>query len=258
MPQRLSELGVYAGRLSLGVVAALVSLSAPRLPRSVKFIALICILSALLWTATRGYVRYAMYTEILGGLLLISLGNYLLQQFKTTRGNLRWAAASLPIILLLAQCVLSASYISKTEWSLRPISFDAGAQEVRWAGRDRELSDFQSPENMQKFKAIDAWIVSSVKTNGVEALLRPDVPMLGVNYSEYFDKPAGRTLFQSAIANLRGKRVYSLVHHDDLDGALKSLQQRNLTAGHLEEVIIHFYSNNKLKFKIKKILLKMF
>ncbi len=242
VPRRLSELGLYAGRLTLGVVAALVALLLPRVSKSVKLIGLICLLSAFTWSATSGYVRYALFTEILGGLLLINLFNHLRNQVNISPRSLRLGVASLPIILLLAQCFLSAVYISKSEWSQRPISVQASATELQWLGRDRDLLSFQSPENRQSFDQVDAWIVSSVKTSGVEALLRPNVPILGINYNEYFDKPAGRSLFRDALANLRGKRVYSLAFTEDVDSALKYLQQRNLTAGQVNDVVVPFYS----------------
>jgi len=242
MPRRLSELGLYAGRMTLGVIAAFACVGLPRIPARVKLLGLICLLGAWAWSFTSGYVRYVLFIEIIGGLLLICLANYLLIQLKTIPRGLRLGAASLPIALLLAQCVLSASYVSKTEWSLRPISFAATAQEIRWAGRDRDLLSFQSPENRQSFANVDAWIVSSVKSNGVEALLRPQVPMLGINYNEYFDKPASRQLFGRALDNLRGKHTYSLVLDDELDSALDSLKRRNLGTGHVSNVIIPFYS----------------
>jgi len=72
------------------------------------------------------------------------------------------AVACLPIILILAQCVLSASYISKIEWSQRPISRPASAEELKWLGRDRNILDYQSAENRATFANVDAWIVSSV------------------------------------------------------------------------------------------------
>jgi hypothetical protein len=242
MPKRLSELGLYAGRLTLGVIAAFVCVVPPRIPARVKLLGLICLLGAWAWSFTSGYLRYALFIEILGGLLLICLANYLLIQLKTIPRGLRLSIASLPIALLLAQCVLSASYVRKTEWSQRPISIKATADEIRWIGRDRDLLSFQSAENRQSFAKVDAWVVSSVKSNGVEALLRPNVPALGINYNEYFDKPASRQLFSRALNNLRGKRTYSLVLDDELDSALDSLKRRNLVAGHISNVIIPFYS----------------
>jgi hypothetical protein len=242
MPRRLSELGVYAGRMTLGVFAAFFCILLPRLPRRVKWIALICLLSSFTWSAASGYVRYALFSEILGGLLTISLARHLRTHLKTWPRGLGVAVACLPIILILAQGVLSASYISRIEWSQRPISLQASAEELKWLGRDRNLLDYQSAEDRANFANVDAWIVSSVKTNGVEALLRPNVPMLEVNYNEYFVKPAARKLFANALQNLRGKRVFSLAFEEDVDSAVRSLQQRNLVAGNLSHLIIPFYS----------------
>lgn len=242
MPKRLSELGVYAGRLTLGVAAAFVCLLLPTIPARVKLLALICVLGAWAWTLTSGYIRYVLFVEIIGGLLLVSLTKYLLLHSPMLPRRLRAGATWLPLGLLLAQCALSAIYVGRTEWSQRPISISASAEELLWIGRDRDLSNFLSPDYNQAFARVDAWIVSGVKTNGLEALLRPGVPMLGINYDEYFAKPESRQLFSSALDNLRRKRIYSLVLNDDLDSALRFLGQRNLEAAQISNVVIPFYS----------------
>ena len=242
MPRRLSELGLYAGRVTLGVAAALVCLLLPRVPARVKTLALICVLGAWAWTMTSGYVRYALFVEMIGGILLLSLTKYLWLNCLRLPRRLRAAAAALPLGLLLAQCALSAAYVSRTEWSQRPISAKASAEELQWIGRDHDLLSFQSPTNREALAVVDAWIVSEVKTNGVESLLRPGVPMLGINYNEYFAKSESRQLFLNALDNLRGKRLFSLVLNDDLDSALRILSQRNLAAAHLSKIVIPFYS----------------
>jgi len=240
---RLSELGVYAGRLTLGVLAAFACLLLPRVPRQVRLLALICLLAAWGWTFTSGYVRYALFVEMIGGVLLLSLAHQLLVDTKLLRRRLRLGLVCVPIGLLMAQCFLSAVYVSRAEWSQRPISIRVSAEELRWLARDVDLSHFQSPENAEAFGQVDGWIVSSVKTNGVEALLRPDVPALGINYNEYFAKPESRQLFSNALRSLRGKHLYSLVLDDDLEPALKVLAQRNLEPVRTSNVIIPFYSN---------------
>jgi hypothetical protein len=143
--------------------------------------------------------------------------------------------------LLFGQCVLSGIYVRKTEWSGRPITLTT-MREMRWIGRDRDLRAFQTWENLQRFSQVDAWIVSSVKSNGVETLLRPDVPALGVNYPAYFARPESRHRFALALENLRGKHVYTLTLSDELVAAREFLAQRNLGVGQTYDLSLPFFS----------------
>lgn len=245
IPERLSELGLYAGRLTLGFVAALVCLVLPRVTARARLVAFAALVGSLTWSVTSGYARYAIFVELLSGLLVF----YLFSYFKNAsslphRARLGLAAAT--VTLLILQCMLSAVYFRRTEWSRRPIALDdpqAFREESPWIVRDQDLMKFQSTENRQLFAKVDAWIVSSVKSNGVEALLRPDVPMLAVNNREYFDLPEPRRRFSQALEKLRGRRVYSLSLTDELDSSLDSLKQRNLAVGRLQNVLVPFYSN---------------
>ena len=118
----------------------------------------------------------------------------------------------------------------------------ASFKESRWILRDRSLIAFQSVHNKEIFAQVDAWIVSSVKSNGVQALLRPDAPMLAVNYPDYFAQPEGRHRFARALDDLRGKRVYALTLRDELDAALEYLKQRHLAVGQMQDMIVPFFS----------------
>jgi hypothetical protein len=245
VPKRLSELGVYGGRLTLSVVASIVCLLTPSMRRNVRSIALVVLTGSLMWAATSGYVRYALFVEILGGLLIIGISLHLWPKANALGRSAKFALAVLPVGLLVAQCALSTVYVRRTEWSLRPMAFDVPEgfrKESRWIWRDRDLRLFQPAKNKELFAQVDAWIVSSVKTNGVQVLLRPDVPMIGVNYGDYFGRPEGRQRFARALENLRGKRAYSLTLKDELGLALESLKQRSLAVGHMQDVIVPFFS----------------
>ncbi len=244
-PERLSELGVYSGRLTLGVLAALLCLVLPRADARARLVALAVLLGALLWALTSGYVRYALFCEITGGVLLVYLARHFAGSAGGRRRALRLAAAAVPLCLLAAQCVLAATYVSQTEWSKRPTYFDDGAayrKELRWAWRDRDLMEFQTSEARALFAGVEAWVVSDVKTNGVEVLLHPGVPMLAVNNLEYFGQRQSRTRFAEALEQLRGRRVYSLSLTEDLDASLENLKRRRLSVVGVTPVLVSFYS----------------
>ena len=244
-PGRLSELGVYSGRLTLGFLAALLCLLLPRAAARARLLALVVLLGSVLWSATSGYVRYAIFVEALGGVLLLYLAREAARRAARWPRPLRLAAAALPLCLLGAQAAIAARHVRETEWAKRPTVFDeAGAfrRELRWVWRDRALMDFQTAEARALFGQVDAWVVSGVKTNGVEVLLRPDVPMLAVNNLEYFDRPASRRRLAGALERLRGRRVYSLTLTEDLGPSLDLLRRRRLVPGASRRVIVPFFS----------------
>jgi hypothetical protein len=244
-PERLSELGVYSGRLTLAFVAAVLCLFLPRVELRARLFALVALLGSLLWSATSGYVRYSLFVEITGGVLLVYLARYVWERMHGLPRGLRLALALLPVLLLVAQCALAYSYVREKEWSGRPTIFDDAAsyrRELRWVWRDRDLMNFQTAENKELFAHVDAWIVSSVKSNGVEALLRPDVPALNVHDIEYFQKWQSRRQFAPKLEALRGKRVYTLAPADELGAAIEALKRRKFNVGEIRSVAIPFFS----------------
>ncbi|MBA3243287.1 MAG: hypothetical protein H0T60_18860, partial [Acidobacteria bacterium] len=243
--ERLSELGVYSGRIALAVLSAALCLLLPRVAARARLVALVVLLGSLLWALTSGYVRYALFCEVLGGVLTVYLSRYLFERAAGWPRALKFTAAALPLCLLFAQCTLAARYVSQTEWSKRPTVFDdseAYRRELRWAWRDRDLMEFQTVEARALLGRVEAWVVSDVKTNGIEVLLRPGVPMLAVNNLEYFDQRQSRVRFAEALERLRGRRVYSLSLTEDLDSSLAFLERRRLTVGEVTPVLVSFYS----------------
>lgn len=239
VPKRLSELAVYAGRLTLSFIASLACIALPRVPWRIRLLGLVCLGVSLIWSATSGYARYGLFVEILGGLLILLLFANFFRQARTP--SIGSVTALILMGLLFGQCVLSGIYVGKTEWSGRPIALTT-MREMRWIGRDRDLRAFQTWENLQRFSQVDAWIVSSVKSNGVETLLRPEVPALGVNYPAYFARPESRHRFELALENLRGKHVYTLTLSDELVAAREFLAQRNLGVGQTLDLRLPFFS----------------
>ncbi|MBC7931416.1 MAG: hypothetical protein H7Z38_12710, partial [Rubrivivax sp.] len=242
---RLSELGLYAGRLTLAFAAAVLCLLLPRFAARARLIALATLLGSLLWSATSGYVRYATFVEILGGVLVVYLARYAWERARAMPRMLRHAAAALPLVVLAAQCTLSWTYVRQTEWGGRPTLLDDPAgyrKELRWVFRDRDLAKFQPAENRELLARADAWVVSGVKSNGVEVLLRPDVPVLAVHNFEYFDRPQSRQRFTRTVEALRGRRVYSLTLTDELKPSLEALRRRRLAVGEIRNLTVPFFS----------------
>ncbi len=257
-PGRLSELGLYSGRLTIGFVATVLGLLLPQIGKRTRLIALAVLLGSLMWSVTSGYVRYALFVEIADGVLVFALARYVWDRTRNFPRPLKFVVVALPICLLSLQCILAATLVRQTEWGGRPTVFDDAAgygRELRWVGRDRDLLAFQPDEYKGLIRQVDAWVVSGVKSNGIEALLRPDAPALGIAYDEYFEKPDARRRFADAVEFVRGKRVYSLTLHDELDASLQALRRRGLTTGQVTPVLVCFFSAHR---RVHMLLIEVF
>jgi len=145
----------------------------------------------------------------------------------------------------VVQFAFSYSYVRKREWGGRPTYFDQPgiyrAELKKHLLRDRSLQS--NAEGQIPVKEVGAWVVSAIKTNGVEVLLRSDVPMIAVNSWEYFAVPKSREKYRAALAQIQGKPVYSLALTEDLESSLSSLKQRGLEVRKVSPVEVGFFSD---------------
>lgn len=242
---RLSELRVYSGRLTLGTVAAIVCLF-PRFTRAARALAFVLLFGSFLWAMTSGYIRYALYLEVLGGVLIAYLIVQIYFWTEKRSGILKWPAAGIPLGLLVCQCYAAGSYVYLTEWSLRPTYFDqpeAYLAEMRYVLHDHNLSKFLPTDQKPLFYNVETWIVSTVKSSGVQVLLRNDIPMVALHNNEYFDMPESRKRFDRTLNENQGRRMFALSLIDDLDACLANLERHGFQIGEPTRVQIPFYSN---------------
>jgi len=209
-------------------------------------LALVVLIGLLLWSATSGYVRYALVFELLGGVLIF----YLITRLQTWAANrskqFRLALVALPILIIGAQGVLAGRYAYQTEWSWRQTFFQdpkAYLSETRYFFHDHNLSKFLALDKKPLFWNVDAWIVSSVKSSGVEVLLRNDVPMIGVHNIQYFGTAKSFQRYRRVIAETRSKRMYTLVMGSEIEAARDNLRLRGLELGEPNPIDVRFYSD---------------
>jgi hypothetical protein len=244
-PARLSELGVYSGRFTLGAVGALAGLALFRRDRLVLSLSTVFLLDASMWSASTGYIRYALHLEFVAGLLLVCLSALLARQASGEARGFRRVLAALPIAALVAQGAAAAAYVKRTEWSGRPTVFDeprAYLREARFALRDRSLRRFLPERERALFDGVGAWVVSGDKAAGVAIMLRPDVPALGVRHGEFFASEESRRSFARALERAAERRVYSLCLAPDIEAATNYLGARGLKVVGETPVSIPYYS----------------
>ncbi|HEV2827146.1 MAG TPA: hypothetical protein VGW76_06040 [Pyrinomonadaceae bacterium] len=242
-PERLSELSVYSGKISLGFVVALIGFLLVRRDRYLREIFFLVVAAAVLWSVSTGYIRYALYLEVLAAIAVIGLATTLINRRQSV-GKI--FAAVLWLGLFVQACV-AGYYISKTEWGTRPTLFANSSAYRREAGyllRDYSLRTFLDAETVKRLDDVDVWIVSSIKTTGIQVALRPEAPMIGVTIYEFFSSNQGRNKFRQALKLAEDKRMYSLAFAEDLEGAETNLQRRGLVATETIPLEIPYYSPN--------------
>jgi hypothetical protein len=238
-PDRLSELLVYSGRLSLGFVAAWFAWMIAWRDSVLRRLAFLTVAGLFLWSAGTGYIRYALFLELLAGALLVMLAVNALK--KRTLVPL----AALVFGSLGAQSILACRYIAKTEWSGRATIFQYPApwkREAHYLFRDRSLRSFSSKADRARFAHVDVWIESSMKTASLEILLNDKAPVIGLRSYESFAHPQSRLRFVQALEAAAGKRLATLCFFEDLADALATIEKRGLIPGVQTPIELPFYS----------------
>jgi hypothetical protein len=242
-PERLSELAVYSGKISLGFILAIVGVVLSRRDRRLRELCLVVAGAALFWSASTGYIRYALYVEVMATVVVLALAVRLIQSTRMARVGL--VVACLMIAALAFQSFMAFYFVSTQEWSQRPTIFqEPGAyrKEARHLFRDHSLRPFLQTEILKQVDEVGVWIGTGVKTNAITVMLRPDLPTIGINQREFFVTPESRERFKQTLAQAEGKRMFSLTLPDNVGKAKLILRDRGLIVVNETPVEIPYYS----------------
>lgn len=244
-PERLSEMSVYSGRVTIAVIIIVLCLFVWRRRMDATTLALcvMALLSALLWSLTTGYIRYGLHLEVLSGVLIVILAAQLWNSSWSAQG-LRRTLATLLMFALVAQAALASRYIFRKEWSMRHTVFsdsDDYWKSTQYLMHDHSLRKYLNDEERAMYDGVEVWVVSGMKTVGFEALLNGKVPFISVRTPEYFT-PAGIEKFNDAFDQAEGKKVWSLCLAEDFDETLNLLPTLGLEQGQVKPVEIPFFS----------------
>jgi hypothetical protein len=247
-PERHSELAVYAGRLSLGFITALVGLVLLWFHTHVRLLCLILLSTALLWSQTAmGYSRYGLFEDLVAGITIVAVATTLLRNTSARELNWKTAAGWSLVVVLVFQSCLACFYALNREWGGRttllkfPGSF---AREATWMFRDRHLKHFLTETERTKIDKVQLWFEATQKSSAFEVFLNPDVPMVAVHQPEFF---ASRNSWQEFIAKVKqtnGEGMYALCLADDLARARQSLEDRGLEIAEIETLEMRFFSTS--------------
>jgi hypothetical protein len=238
-PDRLSELLVYSGRLSLGFIAALLAWLVAWRDANLRRLSFVTLAGLLFWSTGTGYIRYALFLELSAGIVMVMLAIHTMKK--------PWLIPlSVAIVCSLGgQTLLACRYTGKTEWSGRATVFQypaAWKRETQYFFRDRDLRRFSAKPNRSRFAQVEVWIESSIKTASLEILLNNKAPVIGLRSYESFASPQARLRFVKAMEAASGKRMFSLCFAEDLNDALQTIEKRGLTSGAQTRLDLPFYS----------------
>jgi hypothetical protein len=251
-PERLSEFPYYSGRLTLGFLLGIICLFIARREPGIRTVAFVTLVGTILWSASSGYIRYALYLELTSGLLLIWLGTFIWKQLAS---NANWCkvAALLPLcLLLLAQGYFALRYVRHWEWSERQPIFSRDEyfrKEYQNILRDRLFKSYVADADLALFNNVDVWIETTYKTSALEVLLKPDVPVIAVRMPNFFETNFARAKFANLLQSTQGKRAFTLTTRESLDEARRALAARGLSMGTIRVASINYFSD-ALKFEV--------
>ena len=247
-PDRYSELGVYSGRLSLGVFVALLGLVIAWRDIKLRVSCLILLASSYLWCVTAlGYSRYGLFQELWAGVVIIAVACVVIQTPSHPYSWRKLIPAGV-LGLVLAQSIISVTFSLHREWGDRPTLIaqpDRYFTEIKQALRDRSLLDYLKPEQRARFEQVNVWFETAPKSTGFEVLLNPHAPIIALRQPEFFlTRDAWREFIRKVIAT-SGKEMYSLCLNDYLPKAKEVITQRGLDIGHVERLELPFFSRQQ-------------
>ena len=114
--ERISEIAVYSGRIPFGIVGAMICLLFKGFNKQLRTLCFVMLFGSLLWSVSSGYVRYALYLELISGLLLLCTTLALCRSDAFTRLPLQRSSKFLILAVLIVQSALACAYIYRYEW----------------------------------------------------------------------------------------------------------------------------------------------
>jgi hypothetical protein len=241
-PERYSELGVYSGRLSLGFVVALIVLPVLWRHTQIRWLCILVIMSALLWTVGgMGYSRYGLFADVLGGILLCAV----VAACATRHRSWKTAVAAVIGAVFVLQTVVACQYSLNKEWGERTTLIkdpDIYAREAAFILRDHSLRSFLTDDEKARFDQVQVWFETGPKSTVFEVLLNRRAPVIALREAEFFHTREAWHQFIQKVEAAGGQNMYSLCFGADLENAKRAIAERGLELGQVVPVEFSFFS----------------
>ncbi len=252
-PERLSEMSGlitgYTGRIAVAFVVSILGLPTRILDSKLRTALLVLLTGSVIWTVTTGNGRYGLYLELMGGIAAICvLVSVVQSQLSQNIPGTKTKAVTVAFLfggLLVTQSAIAyhhvyqQMFLRNSKECNRKLSLVESMQlsivESRNLLNDYSASKYLTDDQRQKLNQVDVWVNSCYTSNGIEIMLKPDIPMISVSdYIDTFDlleTPGSQQRLAQTIDSLRGKRMFTLVPKGGLLNATKFTKRAGLKLG---------------------------
>lgn len=222
-PRRAFDTEIYYGRIGIGYIAAIILLvdSIIYSTKNKKInqyleISLIYIVLALIWSNfMMGYVRYALFLEILAGVIILIL----LAKYFTDQSFIKIAIAVFISIMLIHQIDKTLNDATKTaeEYSWR---YPKNINEEKYRANLKEI--FKKYDYEKELEGIDCFAICDYNS-GYAALLSNEIPIISLLESYHND--FGKKQFEQILEKYADKRIFTITTTETKERTLKYLEQ---------------------------------
>ncbi|MGE5329788.1 MAG: hypothetical protein ACM3KR_09810 [Deltaproteobacteria bacterium] len=222
-PDKFSEISAYSGRLSLcfvlSVSAAFIFIIFNKKFKDKCFVLLLIafISSIFAWEITTGYIRYALFQEIMAGIIL----SILIANTINKKNNLLKMAGCVISILFLLQISLAYYFIiiRNTDWSWRAETnnYNSITQNLLMIGKDK-----QELETDALLKDVNAWGIVNHNC-AYAAMLKNDIPMFDISYGLINKERIGKDFDAFLNSNIKNKEIYTISSYDQFEETINEL-----------------------------------
>ncbi len=259
-PSRLGELNVYSGRIAVGTLASMfvcgsyATASVKRIRgandssgsslgnhgQALAIMAVLCLVSLFLWVGTTAYCRYAIWVELLGGMVAaIVIVKYVATQQTGTKFFAGVAA------LLLGVQVGACYYLvilKNTDWSWHPgilHNFDLYWSNMKLFGRDRSMSR----DDQRLLADVDLWLDPTF--SGIASILNGKAIICDSAFVGRGDSRVILPLYDEFQAKVRGKRTFMAVAPSDAHKTMEDIAQEGFIVGDAYAVHPYFMAKGE-------------
>lgn len=240
-PGRISEIYLYSGRLAIGFILSILLLINKKVDEDIKIMSFIVLVGAVLWSFSTGLIRYTLFFEVLIGILMVHTIIYL---FKFKRSSILGLCMLAGFTCICQfQLIWSLNNSLKTEWSLRPTVFDNKKDyisESKLILSDRDLENFMTADEKQAIDQVDVWAVLEPLTSGVEAILKPCIPVN--NFNPDLTATESQLAFEGMLNSYNNKKIGTIVSKQNLAADINTINNLHMSIVEEYSFPIPFYS----------------
>jgi hypothetical protein len=266
-PERGSEMvggpdAPYTGRIALSFVIGIVGMIIGQKGSPVRSICFLTVLSTILWSFSSGNLRYGIFLEHFGGIVIICTLVTIYRRGREAkhadyRGKKAAIALSLFLLLLLIQMVSSFKQgIAKNQKlfddDVQPTLFQdphGYIANTKYILRDRTMDSFVTFPEHEKLQSNCSWINSAETTNGIEVELKPTASIISVGNSyssvpdfDFLQTAYSRNILKEKLGQKDDLCLYSLSREERLHQSIQYLKRAGLTPVETTVLNVPFFS----------------